>query len=181
MKRAFSLRLIAAVCIQLLCIASVAPAAEVRLAVAPHISLPAGTPTHTEELVNFFGNNIEVLTSSYLKGRVEKNHGQEIQVADLKSLRVEVNQVPKTSILEIKCSGADESVCQKFLTALAHEFLACKVEKKKKDYEEAIQRTELAIKNAKDDPGLAKSLSSYRDQLLVAARLDTLPIFELLP
>ena len=167
--------------IAMYCIASVAHAAEVRLAVAPHISLPAGTPTYSEDLINFFGNNIAVLTSSYLKARVEKNHGQEIPAVVLKSLRVEVNLLPKTSILEIKCSGADESVCQKYVVALAREFLAYKIEDKKKHYDEAIQRAELAAKNAKGDPELAKSLTSYRDQLVVAARLDTLPYFELLP
>ena len=177
----FLLRTMFSVLVAALCIASVAHAAEARLAVAPRISLPAGTPTYTEELMNFFGNNISVLTGSYLKARVEKNHGQEIPAAVLKSLRVEVNLLPKTSILEIKCSGADETVCQRYLMALTHEFLAYKVEGKKRHYDEAIQRVELAIKNAKDDLELAKSLTNYRDQLVVASRLDTVSDFELLP
>ena len=174
-------RFLFSILIAALCGTGGAHAAEVRLAVAPRITLPAGAPTYSEDLINFFGNNIAVLTSSYLKARVEKNHGQEIPAVVLKSLRVEVNLLPKTSILEIKCSGADESVCQKYAVALAHEFLAYKIEDKKKHYDEAIQRAELAAKNAKGDPELAKSLTSYRDQLVVAARLDTLPYFELLP
>ena len=172
---------IAVICMQLLCLASTAHAAEVRLGVAPNIKLPEGSPTYSEELVNFFGNNIQLLTSPYLKARTVRNHAQDLPKDIGESIRVEVTQIPRTSILLVKATGPDESVCGKYLAALVHEFLAFKTEDKKKQYDNALQRVNAALDGAKNDATLAKALMNYRDQLGVAARLDTLPVFELLP
>ena len=181
LKHASSRRLIAVICIPLLCLASIAHAAEVRLGVAPRIKLPEGSPTYSEELVNFWGNNIELLTGSYLRARTVKNHAPEFSKGVAESIRIEVTQVPRASILLVSATGADEAICGRYLEALVHEFLAFKGEDKKKHYDDAIQRVKAALDDAKDDAALAKSLTNYRDQLNLTARLDTLPVFELLP
>ena len=181
MKRAFCLRLIAVICIQLLCLASIARAAEVRLGVAPNIKLPEGSPTYSEELMNFFGNNAELLGSPNLKARVFKNHAQDLPQGSAESIRIQVTRIPQTSILLVKATGPDESVCVKYLAVLVHEFLAFKTEEKRKHYDAAIQRVKVALEGAKNDATQTKALTNYLDQLGVAARLDTLPVFELWP
>jgi hypothetical protein len=180
-KRAFSRRLIAVICIQLLCFASITRAAEVRLGVAPSIKLPEGSPTYSEELMNFFGNNAELLGSPFLKARVIKKHAQDLPESATEAIRIQVTRVPQTSILLVKATGPDESVCGKYLAALVHEFLAFKTEEKKKHYDEAIQRVKAALDGAKNDATQTKALTNYRDLLGVAARLDTQPVFELWP
>src|SRR5882757_1699814 len=131
-KRVFSRRLIAAICIQLLCLASITREAEVRLGVAPSIKLPEGSPTYSEELVNFFGNNAELLGSPQMRARVVKNHAQDLPESATEAIRIQVTRIPQTSILLIKATGPDESVCGKYLAALVHELLAFKTEEKKK-------------------------------------------------
>src|ERR1043166_832017 len=48
-----------------------APAAEIRLAVAPKISLPPNLPVYSEDTLNFYGTNIALLTSTFLRARAE--------------------------------------------------------------------------------------------------------------
>src|SRR5207247_2183571 len=127
----------------------IAHAAEVRLAVAPRIKMPEGAPTYSEELVNFFGNNIELLTSPQLKARVMKNHARELPQGIAESIRIQATQIPQASILLVKATGADESACARYLAALVHEFLAFKTGEKKKHYDDAIQRAKAAIDDAK--------------------------------
>jgi hypothetical protein len=162
----------------LACAAPMATAAETRLVVGSQINPPAGLPRYSEELNNFWGTNMELIKSPYLRARVMQADVKDFTEAAMAGISLDVTRPAGTSILVIKATGADEALCQKYVDALAHEFLAYEVEKKKRCYEEAIDLATSAIDQAGQDVELKRSLEAYRRQLRFVALVDMIPVFE---
>ena len=152
--------------------------AEARLRVAPRISLPQGIPTYSEELMNFYGIAIEALRSAHLRERLAKSEAATLAAKDIAAVRVDATQLPGTSILLLKATGPDDTICAKFLSALVREFLLLRTEQKKAHYEAALTRVAAAIINAGNDEELKKALTEYQKQLRIAASLDTQAAWE---
>src|SRR5438874_6730058 len=103
-----------------------AQAAEIRLAVAPKISLPVDSPVFSEDVTNFYGTNIALLTSAFLRTRAEA----QIQKQLPSSVRVAATRIPNTSIISVTASAGDESLANSFLSAIIDQFFRFKREQK---------------------------------------------------
>jgi hypothetical protein len=151
---------------------SSAPAAEVRLAVAPKITLPNDSPVYYEDPADCYGTNIANLTSGFLRARAEAH----IRKTLPSSVRVQASRVPNSSIISVTASGADESLANSFLSALAEQFLRFKHDQKAKYYRDAIDGVDSALSYA--PPEYAHQLEEYKKHLVIASMLDTKPEFE---
>ena len=145
---------------------------ELRIAIAPKINLPKDCPVFTEENTNFFGTNIALLTSKFLRTRAET----QMHVALPASLHAAANRIADTSIISVTASGADEKTAGAFLSALFDQFIRYKREQKEKYYRDAIARTDFALASVPED--YVAALKKYREQLLIASLLDNKPEFE---
>ena len=149
-----------------------AQAAEIRLAVAPKISLPVDSPVFSEDVTNFYGTNIALLTSAFLRTRAEA----QIQKQLPSSLRVEATRIPNTSIISVTASTGDESLANSFLTAIIDQFFRFKREQKSRYYRDAINAVDSALTYVPQE--YARKLEQYKQQLVIASVLDTKPDFE---
>ena len=153
-------------------VAVVTQAAEIRLALAPKISLPVDSPVYSEDTVNFYGTNIALLTSPFLRARAEA----QIQKKLPASLRVEATRIPNTSIISVTASAGDESLASSFLSAVVEQFFRYKREQKSRYYRDAINAVDSALTYI--PPEYARKLEEYKQRLAVASMLDTNPDFE---
>jgi len=149
-----------------------AQAAEIRLAVAPKISLPVDSPVYFEDAGNFYGTNIALLTSAFLRGRAEA----QIQKHLPSSVRVEATRIPNTSIISITASAGDESLANSFLSAAVDQFLRFKREQKSKYYRDAINAVDAALTYVPSE--YARKLEDYKQRLVITSLIDTKPDFE---
>ena len=147
-------------------------AAEIRLAVAPRISLPVDSPVYSEDVANFYGTNIALLTSAFLRARAEA----EIQKKLPSSLRAEATRIPNTSIISLTASAGDESLASSFLVAVVDQFFRYKREQKSRYYRDAINAVDSALTYV--PPEYARKLEDYKERLVIASMLDTKPDFE---
>jgi hypothetical protein len=151
---------------------SAAKAAEVRLALAPRISFPKDSPVYSEDQADFYGTNIAILTSAFLRARAE---GQ-IRKTLPSSLKIQATRVPNTSIISITASGNDELLANSFLSALVEQFLRFKHDQKAKYYRDAINAIDSALSYVQ--PEYAHQLEEYKQRLVIISMLDTKPEFE---
>lgn len=149
-----------------------APAAEIRLAVAPKISLPLDSPVYSEDAANFYGTNIALLTSAFLRARAEAQIHKQLP----SSLRVEATRIPNTSIISITASAGDESLANSFLSAIVDQFFRFKRDQKSRYYRDAINAVDSALTYVPSE--YARRLEQYKEELVIASLLDTKPDFE---
>jgi hypothetical protein len=116
-------------------------AAEVRLALAPKITLPVDSPVYFEDSADFYGTNIAILTSGFLRARAEAQIRKTLPA----SFRVQATRVANTSIISITASTSDDSLANSFLSALVEQFLRFKHEQKAKYYRDAINNVDSAL------------------------------------
>ena len=154
------------------CTAATLPAAELRLGLAPRITLPKDSPAYSEDTVNFYGTNIALLTSGFLRARAEAQVRRTVP----KSIRVEATRIRDTSIISVVVSGGDDEIANAFASALVDQFLRFKREQKAKYYRDAINTVDTALSYV--PPEYTKQLQEYKQQLVVASLLDTKPDFE---
>jgi hypothetical protein len=146
--------------------------AEIRLVVAPKISLPPNCPVYSEDVANFYGTNMALLTSAFLRSRAE---GQ-LQKKLPSSLRVEATRVPNTSIISLTASAGDEGLASSFLSAVVEQFMRYKREQKARYYRDAINSIDSALTYVPAE--YARKLEEYKQQLVIASLIDTKPDFE---
>lgn len=148
-----------------------AAAAELRIALAPTIRLPADLPVYEDDSVNFYGTQIYLLEGSLLRRRAESQTGHPAPA----SLKVRAERIPNTSILTVTATGAEEDVAVPFLDALVEQFLRFDREQKKQFYRDAITRVDAALPAAPRE--VAAQLEKHKTQLILASLLDTEPRF----
>ncbi len=145
---------------------------ELRLALAPRISLAKDWPVYSEDTVDFYGTNIALITSKLLRDRAEAQLRKPLPA----SLRVEAKRVPNTSIISVVASGADDSITTAFLSALFDQFIRFKHDQKAKYYRDSVIAIDRALSYV--PPEYAKQLEAYKEQLVIASLLDVRPDFE---
>jgi hypothetical protein len=155
-----------------LLIAATADAAEIRLALAPRISLPKDSPAYSEDTADLYGTNIALLTSGFLRARAQAQLRRDVP----SSMRVQAMRVANTSIISVTVSGSDDTLASSFASALVDQFLRFKREQKAKYYRDAINTVETALSYV--PPEYAKHLEEYKQRLVIASLLDTKPDFE---
>ena len=147
-------------------------AAEVRIALAPKIALPKDAPVYVEDTADFYGTNIALLTSGFLRTRAQ---GQ-LQKTLPSSARLTVTRVPNTSIISIVVTGGDDALATSFASALVEQFLRFKREQKARHYRDTINAIDTAL--TYDPAEYAKQLEEYKQKVVVASMLDAKPDFE---
>jgi hypothetical protein len=147
-------------------------AAEVRLMVTPKITLPEKSPVYSEDTDGFYGTNIALLTSGFLRARAETQLRKSLP----SSFRVAATRVRDTAIISLTATGGDDSLASSFLLALVDQFLRFKHEQKAKYYRDAINTVESALSYV--PPEYTKQLEEYKQRLVIASLLDTKPDFE---
>jgi capsular exopolysaccharide synthesis family protein len=98
-----------------------------RLMVGGKVKLPEGG-LFSEEALNFFGTQIELMQSEKIKERAHaavKAAQPEINRA---TVQLQVTQIRRTSIFQLKATSLDGAYAQAFLNALVDEYLAYKKE-----------------------------------------------------
>ena len=140
---------------------------EIRIALAPHVGLPASLPLYSEDNINFYGTNAYLLGSRMLRKRAEAEVGHAMP----SMLRFAATRIPNTSIIAVSASGVDDSAAAPFLSALINQFIQFKRDQKKRFYQEAIARVQAILTSAPQ--GVGPQIEKYRDQLVVASLLDT--------
>ena len=98
-----------------------------RLMVSGQIHLNEGA-MYTEELVNFFGTQIELMQSGEVKKRAHQRVHQLRPDLAPEDVRLEVGQLPKTSIFVTRCTGQTPLYTQAYLDACMEEYTATKKE-----------------------------------------------------
>ena len=147
-------------------------AAEVRIALAPKIALPKDAPVYVEDAADFYGTNIALLTSGFLRTRAE---GQ-LQKSIPSSMRLTVTRVPNTSIISIVVTGGDDALATSFASALVEQFLRFKREQKARYYRDTINAIDSALTYV---PAVyAKQLEEYKQKVVVASMLDAKADFD---
>ncbi|MDP9253633.1 MAG: hypothetical protein M3O66_01635 [Verrucomicrobiota bacterium] len=147
-------------------------AIEMHLALAPRVTLGGNLPVFSEDNVHFYGTNLAVLTSNFLRARAETQVGKKVP----SGLRIEAKHIPNTSIISITASGADDSTSMPFLSALIDQFLRFKREQKEKYYHDAIAVLDSALSYAPAD--CMSELKTYKNQLVIASLWDVKSDFE---
>jgi len=119
-----------------------ADGAEIRLALAPKITLPKDSPMYSEDTANFYGTNIALLTSGLLRTRAEAQLRKSVPP----SLKVMATRIPDTSIISITVNGGkDDSLAGAFLSALVDQFLQFKRDQKARYYRDTINSIDTAL------------------------------------
>jgi len=147
-------------------------ATEVRLGLAPRISLPKDAPAYTEDNTDLYGTTIALLTSGFLRSKAE---GQ-LQKPVPSSTRVTAARVPNTSIISVVVSGSDDAVATSFASALIEQFMRYKREQKAKYYRDTINAIDSALTYVPAQ--YARQLEEYKQKVVVASMLDSNPNFE---
>jgi len=80
----------------------------------------------SEESFTYYGTQIELLKSARLQSAAMEKAGITIPPGHKNSYKVEIVQPLKTSILQLKATGPDLELTQRFLQALVSEYLAYK-------------------------------------------------------
>jgi len=99
-----------------------------RMLVSGQLRVDAGMAVYSEELVNFYGTNLELMQSVKIREnahtRVHSLH------PDLtpEPIKLEVGQVPKASIFQLRCMGPSGPYTQEYLKALMDVYIAEKKE-----------------------------------------------------
>ena len=153
------------------CLITLVNGAEVRLALAPKITLPKDSPMYAEDQSNFYGTNIALLTSGFLRARAEAQIRK-----SLPSLRLAATRVADTSIISVTASGIDDSLANAFLSALVDQFIRFKREQKARYYRDAINSIDTALTYVPAE--YARQLETYKQQLVIASLVDNKPEFE---
>ncbi len=98
-----------------------------RLMVSGQIQLSEGA-RYTEELVNFFGTQIELMQSGEVKKRAHARvHALRPDLAP-EDVKLEVGQLTKTAIFVMRCTGQSPLYTQAYLDACMDEYMATKKE-----------------------------------------------------
>ena len=147
-------------------------AAEARLLLRGRVNFPGNLPAYSEDNVNFYGTNVYLLGSAFLRYRAEEILGHP-PPADLK---IAAERVANTSVILVKAASTDERAAASFLGALVDEFLKFKREQKKQAFLNAMTRLDAALKAASDEA--APELQKMKQQLTAASVLDADPEFE---
>ena len=148
-----------------------ATAADIRIALAPNIRLPADLPIYEDDSVNFYGTQIYLLEGALLRQRAESQTGHPAPA----SLKIRAERIPNTSVLNVSATGVEDAVATPFLDALIEQFLRFDREQKKQFYREAISRVDAALPAAPREA--AAQLEKHKTQLIIASLLDTEPRF----
>jgi hypothetical protein len=146
--------------------------AEIRLALAPKISLPKDSPAYSEDAADFYGTNMALLTSGLLRIRAEAQLHQTVPA----SMRIQATRLANTSIISLTASGGDESLANTLLAAVVDQFLRFKREQKARYYRDAINAVDAALSYVPAE--YARQLEDYKERLVIASILDTKPAFE---
>lgn len=98
-----------------------------RLMVSGQIQL-SERAQFTEEMVNFFGTQIELMQSAEVKKRAHARvHALRPDLAP-EEVRIEVGQLPKASIFVMRATGQSQLYTQAYLDACMEEYMAIKKE-----------------------------------------------------
>ncbi|MGB8168558.1 MAG: hypothetical protein WCF18_13760, partial [Chthoniobacteraceae bacterium] len=98
-----------------------------RLMVSGQIHINEGA-AYTEELMNFFGTQIELMQSGEVKKRAHARvHALRPDLAQ-EEVKLEVGQLPKASIFIMRCTGESQLYTQAYLDACMEEYMATKKE-----------------------------------------------------
>lgn len=98
-----------------------------RLMVSGQIHINEGA-AYTEELMNFFGTQIELMQSGEVKRRAHMRvHALRPDLAQ-EEVKLEVGQLPKASIFIMRCTGQSQLYTQAYLDACMEEYMATKKE-----------------------------------------------------
>lgn len=144
-----------------------ATAADIRIALAPNIRLPADLPIYEDDSVNFYGTQIYLLEGALLRQRAESQTGHPAPA----SLKIRAERIPNTSVLNVSATGVEDAVATPFLDALIEQFLRFDREQKKQFYRDAISRVDAALPAAPREA--AAQLEKHKTQLIIASLLDT--------
>jgi capsular exopolysaccharide synthesis family protein len=138
-----------------------------RMMVSGQIRLPEGA-AYSEEAVNFFGTQIELMQSGEVVkrayARVQALHPELPQ----EKVKLQVGQLPRASIFLLAATGASEKYPQAFLDALMQEYINIKKEMRS----EKSENTTTAI--ADELVRLEKELQSQEDELLAFQKLNNI-------
>ncbi len=84
-----------------------------------------GTASYSEDLMNFYGTQIELMTSSEVVSRARRR--LQIEFPDLQgSATLTASQVPRTATFNLVGTGSNPDYTQKFVNAVMDEFIAYK-------------------------------------------------------
>jgi len=147
-------------------------AAEVRLALAPKLTLPKDAPVYTEDSVDRYGTTIALLTSGLLRSKAE----EQLQKPVPSSIRVTATRVQNTSIISVVVSGGDDATTNSFASALIEQFMRFKREQKARFYRDTINAIDSALTYVPAE--YAKQLEEYKQKVVVVSMLDIKPDFE---
>lgn len=138
-----------------------------RMMVSARLSLPDGV-SYSEELANFFGTQVEIMMSMeviqgakhYLKQEYPQLSGE---------VSLSANQVPKTSIFELKVVGTDPEYTRFFLDAVMGEFIEFKRDKRQEtSFATIAQLTAELSRLKKEQEEQQKSIFDFKKQYNLA-------------
>jgi len=92
----------------------------------------------TEDSVNYYGTQIELLKSARLQGTAYDRVGITIKPGLKNPYKVDVFQPMKTSILTVQVTGPEQATAQKLLQALLEEYLSYKRDTRKSTSEDLV-------------------------------------------
>lgn len=98
-----------------------------RLMVGGKVKLPEGG-LFSEEAMNFFGTQIELMQSEKIKERAHAAVKAAQPDLNRAAVQLQVTQIRRTSIFQLKATSLDGAYAQAFLNALVDEYLAYKKE-----------------------------------------------------
>lgn len=115
----------------------------------------------TEDTVNYYGTQVELLKSARLQGAAFERAGITIPAGKRSPFKVEVFQPMKTSILVVQATGPDPVQVQKLLQSLVEEYLSYKKDTRKSTTEDLV--SSLTAELAKRETELKAEQDKWAD------------------
>jgi Mrp family chromosome partitioning ATPase/uncharacterized protein involved in exopolysaccharide biosynthesis len=126
----------------------------------------------TEDSMNYFGTQIELLKSFRLQNAVFEALGVKLKPDAKSPVDVDVFQPLKTSILVVKTSGSDPDLTQRFLQGLIQEYLSYKKDTRRSSSEDLLLSVNEQV--AKKD----KELQTEQDKWADFAKSNNVAVLE---
>jgi succinoglycan biosynthesis transport protein ExoP len=129
-----------------------------RMMVSSRINLQQGGAVFSEDLANFFGTQIELMTSGEVRNRaIRRLAGAEPELEQA-SADVKVRVLPQTSIFALTATGSEPVYTQRLLDAVMDEYIATKKEMRSSRSEETqtaildeVSKIELGMRQTEEE------------------------------
>lgn len=132
---------------------------KARMWLAGRMDLREGR-MYTEELINYFGTQAELLRSAPVQQRALARLGVTNRQARSEfPFKVKISEASKSSILELRALGAEPAPTQAFLDHLMTEYLSFKRESREKTSERTVESVNAQVKE------LARALAAQQEKL----------------